>query len=72
MLGVDLEAPAPRIGEPHIRTATNLLRSSHVSLRAGYCPDNVVIVAELPRTVTGTLMNNRLREMFREHTSPNR
>jgi fatty-acyl-CoA synthase len=35
-------------------------------------PDDVVVVPELPHTATGKLMKSRLREMFRDHKSPDR
>jgi fatty-acyl-CoA synthase len=35
-------------------------------------PDDVVVLAELPYTVTGKVMKTRLREMFREHKPPGR
>jgi fatty-acyl-CoA synthase len=35
-------------------------------------PDDVAIVDELPHTATGKVMKTRLREMFAEHSLPDR
>ena len=35
-------------------------------------PDDVVVLDEMPHTATGKVMKIRLREMFREHTLPER